>query len=186
MLASILILISLHLYSGFTTAHPTKPTTTTSSSSSSQAPPKTLNLTAIATRNNVSVLECWQLANPFVASSTPGVTGAEVLQLGQGGNVSLTVIPPRFDGGLHNAPVVQYVYFTSGLAVVSIPNSTASVRIKGGRDGLIIAADSTGAGHVTKYPSGQETVALLVPTLGGSLPGHSVLYEGGCRREDEL
>ncbi|KAI4197341.1 MAG: hypothetical protein LQ350_005961 [Teloschistes chrysophthalmus] len=174
MLASILILISLHLYSGFTTAHPTKPTTTTSSSSSSQAPPKTLNLTAIATRNNVSVLECWQLANPFVASSTPGVTGAEVLQLGQGGNVSLTVIPPR------------YVYFTSGLAVVSIPNSTASVRIKGGRDGLIIAADSTGAGHVTKYPSGQETVALLVPTLGGSLPGHSVLYEGGCRREDEL
>ncbi|KAL8774438.1 MAG: hypothetical protein Q9194_004027 [Teloschistes cf. exilis] len=162
MLAFIFILISLQLYSEFATAHNPPP-----------PPPKTLNLTAIATKNNVSVLECWQLANPLVASSTPGVTGAEVLQLGQGGNVSLTVIPPRFDGGLHNAPVVQYVYFTSGLAVVSIPNSTASVRIKGGRDGLIIAADTVGEGHVTKYPSNEETVALLVPTLGGSVPKHS-------------
>lgn len=80
----------------------------------------------------------------------------------------------------------RYVYFTSGFAVVSIPNSTASVRIKGGRDGLIIAADTVGEGHVTKYPSNEETVALLVPTLGGVVPKHSVLYEGGCRKEDEL
>ena len=68
-----------------------------------------LNLTAIAAANGESTLECWQLG-PFASSSVPGTAGALNLFLGDMSNATYTVIPPRFDGGLHTAPAVQYVY----------------------------------------------------------------------------
>lgn len=69
--------------------------------------PQYLNLTAISTVNNASVLECWELSSPFETSSEPGVAGAAFAQLGDGGAVSYAIIPADFDGGRHNAPVVQ-------------------------------------------------------------------------------
>ena len=35
-------------------------------------------------------------------------------------------------------------------------------------------------GHVTIYPSDQETVAIAVPFEGGEVPGYEVLKEGDC------
>ena len=67
-----------------------------------------LNLTAIATRNGNSVLECWQLPG-FAASAGAGTVGAMNLALGDLSNATYTVIPPRFNGGLHSAPSNQYV-----------------------------------------------------------------------------
>lgn len=67
-----------------------------------------LNLTTIATSNGSSVLECWQFPG-FAASSTPGVSGALNLFLGNTSNASYTVIPARFNGGVHTAPAAQYV-----------------------------------------------------------------------------
>lgn len=69
--------------------------------------PPTLNVTAISARNGASTIECWQLANPFKASTAAGVSGASFAQLGKAGPVSYALIPARFDGGLHNAPAVQ-------------------------------------------------------------------------------
>jgi hypothetical protein len=66
----------------------------------------TLNLTAIAASQGASVLECWQLPG-FVASSGAGTVGALNLFLGDLSNATYTVIPPRFDGGLHHAPAAQ-------------------------------------------------------------------------------
>ena len=40
-------------------------------------------------------------------------------------------------------------------------------------------------GHFTDYPTREQTVAIQIPTAGGVVPGHTVLYEGGCR-ESEL
>ena len=65
-----------------------------------------LNLTAIAARNGSSVLECWQLPE-FVTSATAGVAGALTLFLGDTANATYTVLPPRFNGGVHTAPAAQ-------------------------------------------------------------------------------
>lgn len=65
------------------------------------------NLTAIAVSANTSVLECWQLINPFVISDAPGTAGSATLQFGDLANATYTVLPPRFNGGLHRAPHMQ-------------------------------------------------------------------------------
>jgi len=65
-----------------------------------------LNLTAISASNGASVLECWQLPG-FVSSSVAGTVGALNLFLGDLSNATYTVIPSRFDGGVHNAPAPQ-------------------------------------------------------------------------------
>lgn len=65
-----------------------------------------LNLTAISAANGGSTLECWQLPG-VVASAGAGTVGALNLFLGDLSNATYTVIPPRFNGGVHNAPAAQ-------------------------------------------------------------------------------
>lgn len=81
----------------------------TSSACAASAPPlapPALNLTAISASNGNSVLECWALPG-FVASTQAGTVGALNLVLGDLANATYTVIPPRFNGGLHKAPAPQ-------------------------------------------------------------------------------
>lgn len=72
-----------------------------------QAKPNHLNITAISAKDGVSTIECWQLASPFKTSAEAGASGASFAQLGRAENASYGVIPPHFDGGLHNAPRLQ-------------------------------------------------------------------------------
>ena len=82
----------------------TTPTTATATD------PKTLNITTIAANaQKESVIECWQLTAPFIASAAAGTSGAVFAQLGETGATSYGLLPAEFDGGLHNAPVVQWV-----------------------------------------------------------------------------
>jgi hypothetical protein len=67
-----------------------------------------LNLTTIAARDGRSILQCW-LIPQFVQSATAGTAGALNLFLGETSNASYTVIPPRFNGGVHTAPAPQCV-----------------------------------------------------------------------------
>ena len=71
-------------------------------------PPPALNLTAIAAKDGNSIIECWALPG-FVASTGAGTVGALNLFLGDLANATYTVIPPRFDGGLHRDPAPQRV-----------------------------------------------------------------------------
>ena len=71
--------------------------------------PSRLNITTIGAANGQSTLECWQLSAPLVQSSQAGISGALIAQLGESGPTSYTLLPPQFDGGLHNAPAVQCV-----------------------------------------------------------------------------
>jgi hypothetical protein len=139
----------------------------------------------------------------FTTSSQAGTTGASILQLGNVANMSYSVIPPGFNAGLHNAPTPQYVSsrtsthlpilthlhserwvaFLSGLAHITLPNSTVDAYVLGGKNGFIFAADTAAVsaiGHSTNYPSNFETVALQIPT-GGTIPQHNVLYSGPCK-----
>lgn len=65
-----------------------------------------LNLTAIAASNGASVLECWQIGG-FASSAQAGTAGALSLFLGDAANISYTIIPARFNGGVHRAPAAQ-------------------------------------------------------------------------------
>lgn len=67
-----------------------------------------LNLTTIVARDGRSILQCWSISG-FMQSATAGTAGALNLFLGETTNASYTVIPPRFNGGLHTAPAPQCV-----------------------------------------------------------------------------
>ncbi|TFY61154.1 hypothetical protein EVJ58_g4702 [Rhodofomes roseus] len=137
--------------------------------------------TAIVTdAKNNSALECWQLNASVSVSSGAGTAGATSIQLGDLANATYTVLPPNFYGGVHNAPYPQWVVFTSGLAVVTLPNNPGTAYVPGGPNGVIIAVDTTGSGHNTSYPSNGETVALQIPFADGAVPPHTVVSEGPC------
>jgi hypothetical protein len=174
------------------------------SNTPSFVPPTFLNITALSAQNGSSVLECWQILPGFSTSSQAGTTGASILQLGNVANMSYSVIPPQFNAGLHNAPTTQYVTsrtftrspilthlpslerwvaFLSGLAHITLPNSTVDAYVPGGENGFIFAADTAAVsskGHSTNYPSNSETIALQIPT-GGTIPQHNVLHSGPCK-----
>ncbi|OQE25117.1 hypothetical protein PENSTE_c006G06752 [Penicillium steckii] len=150
---------------------------------------ETLNVTVLGAHNNKSTLECWALQPGFQTSNTAGTSGTEVLNLGpvggsQAGNSSYSVLPAEFDGGRHNAPALQWVIFLSGLAHITLPNSTTEAWIPGGKNGAILAldtADVSTLGHITKYPSKESTVALQIPLGEEGVPAHRVLHAGGCK-----
>ena len=71
--------------------------------------------------------------------------------------------------------------------MISVPGSKETANIKGGRHGLIFVADIAGLskqGHLTQYPSDQETRVLQIPTKEGVIPPHTVLYQGPCRKPE--
>ncbi|KAL8707612.1 MAG: hypothetical protein Q9220_007399 [cf. Caloplaca sp. 1 TL-2023] len=152
--------------------------------------PSTLNVTTItANTQKQSVIECWQLISPLVPTSVGGLAGGAFAQLGDAGNVSWGIIPPRTDGGLHNAPVVQFVGCLAGESVVTIPNSTQTVTIRGNRNGLVLAADIKDLsilGHRSVYASDRQTVIVQIPVAGNRVPAHRILHGGACLERMEL
>lgn len=72
--------------------------------------PQGLNITTLtANAKKESVIECWKVAD-LAVSDTPGIEGALVAPLAAPNKLNYFTIPPKFDGGLHNAPVVQCVF----------------------------------------------------------------------------
>ncbi|OTB06055.1 hypothetical protein M426DRAFT_319129 [Hypoxylon sp. CI-4A] len=160
----------------------------TSLSFGSVATSAKLNVTAIGAQDGSSTLECWQLSNPFSSSGDPGTAGSAVAQLGTLSNLSYTVIPSSYDGGLHNAPYKQWVIFTAGLADITLPDDNSThAYVSGGEFGVIFAADTADAstkGHRTEYPGVTETIALQIPTKDNTVPAHEVLHRGPCSQAD--
>ncbi|KAJ5224053.1 hypothetical protein N7468_008595 [Penicillium chermesinum] len=128
-----------------------------------------LNITTLAARNNRSTLECWALEPGFKTSTESGTAGSKSLNLGPiGGSSNSTygVIPANFNGGRHNAPTAQYAY------------------VAGGKNGAILAldtADVSKLGHITTYPSSENTVSFEIPLGAEGVPAHRVLYQGPCK-----
>ncbi|KZV63594.1 hypothetical protein PENSPDRAFT_202512 [Peniophora sp. CONT] len=159
----------------------------------------TLNVTALATLDGKSVLQCWALQPAFTTSSQTGTAGAEILQLGDLANASFSILPAHFNAGQHNAPNAQWVVFLSGLAHITLPEAALPISneteyvteawVAGGTYGTIFAADTqevSSFGHVTEYPSGEETRVLQIPTAGGLIPNHTILDATGPCVQSEL
>jgi hypothetical protein len=136
---------------------------------------------ALVTRHNRTFVECWKLTAPFKRSSTPGVNGAQVATVGNFTDLAYTILPPRYDGGLHTAPVPQLVHFLSGVAHVTVPqDESLNLWLVGGKSGFLFALDTAGTGHVTRYPSDEETVAITAPFSEAKVPDHELLFQGPC------
>ena len=98
----------------------------------------------------------------------------------------------------------RLVAFLSGVAHITLPNSTDDVWITGGKFGVIVVADRNGSdGHISQYPSAEDTVALQVswshlrvrkwvlterkiPFKDGVVPEHRVLRNKPCRWEEMI
>ena len=85
----------------------------------------------------------------------------------------------------------RLVVFLSGLIHLTLPfpasgNTTLDqAYIVGGANGILFAADTTGAGHITTYPGDQPTVTLQIRFTDGVVPQHRVLYPGPCHYESD-
>lgn len=69
----------------------------------------------------------------------------------------------------------------SGVAHITLPEcEDDGVWVIGGANGLIVAVDTTGSGHITTYPSDRETIALAIPFANATAPGYEVVNKGQC------
>lgn len=146
---------------------------------------KHLNITVTGAAFGNSVIQCWQLSAPLITSTQPGTQGSMVAQLGDLSNATYSIIPAGTNGGAHTAPYPQFVAFVAGAAKITIPGSTQEAFVHAGKNGLLFAADTAAlsrGGHVTVFT--KETFLMQVPTAGGIVPPHTVLYTGPCRGDE--
>lgn len=149
--------------------------------------PKTLIAPALITQNNHTTIQCWNFTlSPFTSSTSPGTQGALKTTLSSASNLTFSapsyiIIPPRFNGGLHTAPRAQLVHYLSGVAHITVPQDDGvELWLVGGKGGLVFALDTEGEGHVTKYPSDEETVVVTFGLEGEREGwGVEVLVDGG-------
>ncbi|KAJ6438886.1 Amidohydrolase family [Purpureocillium lavendulum] len=140
-----------------------------------------LDLTAISAKGGSSVFECWRLDARW--QFPPGAHGGPVgVTLGNFTSTSYSIIPAGFSGGLHNAPSRQFVLFASGEVHITLPNSTSDAWIKGGKNGLIIAADTA---DVSQYGHeltavGEDVASLQMPLMAGTDFDYQLLHPGPC------
>lgn len=70
---------------------------------------------------------------------------------------------------------------------MTLPNATGEAYVYGGKYGLIYADDTkdiSSWGHITRYPGGDETIAVTFPVRDGINPEHMVLHDGPCTTEE--
>jgi len=127
--------------------------------------------------DGTAYFECWSISTPFADYPT---VGSAIVGFADVSNISYVILPPRSDEGLHKPPHPIFFVLLSGLAHVSLPKGDGELWIMEGVNGLMVAADVTGDGHYTMYPSNKETIALQIPFLNGTMPKHEVLRDGVC------
>ncbi|KAF1999087.1 hypothetical protein P154DRAFT_494095 [Amniculicola lignicola CBS 123094] len=148
------------------------------------------NVTAIATVNNSSRLECWTLLS--IPKSGAGAVSYDIGNF-EGGFVGILPARTYKENTITHAPAVQFTIALSGLIHIRTPYSGLADHlneawIQGGKYGFVIAADTKASGsikgHVTEFPSDEPTWLAQFPTLGNAIPQHVVLHEGPCGQVD--
>ncbi|KAK7990295.1 hypothetical protein PG990_014575 [Apiospora arundinis] len=160
-----------------------------------------LNITALASRNQVSVLECWQLN----ASVPTQAMSAYNYFIGNTTGATWSIIEPNTTPGEAWAPAIQLTMVMNGLIRITAPAPSTDpdcIDFLGNRlptcpdvnvaymmpgtlaSSVIIAADlqstSTLRGHFTEFPSNEQTVLVQAPFVGNLIPEHVVLHDGAC------
>ncbi|KAH8675594.1 hypothetical protein BX600DRAFT_507820 [Xylariales sp. PMI_506] len=153
--------------------------------SASPALKEYLQLTAVVSAGDDgrAALECWEMAMPFFGYPT---VGSSISGLANVSNVSYVVLPSGSNEGLHKPPHPMFFVLLSGVAHVTLPHGDGDeLWIRAGVNGLIVAVDTRGDGHVTEYPGDQPAAALQIPFLDGVVPEHRVVKRGVCAADEE-
>ncbi|KAI1874504.1 hypothetical protein JX265_004712 [Neoarthrinium moseri] len=160
-----------------------------------------LNITALASVNGYSTIQCWQLP-------TAPVDAMSALNYGIGNTSKATwsIIEPRTVVGEAWAPSVQLSMVLNGMIHVSAPAAeelrNLSAVIDDSREAgppphveaylmpgtlassLVIAADMKAtsyiSGHWIEFPSNEPTVLVQTPFADNQVPEHTVLHDGPC------
>lgn len=84
--------------------------------------------------------------------------------------------------------ISRLVVFLSGLAHVTLPtNSSSDAWVMGGSStSLIIAADTTGSGHITTYPSDEITLSLQIPLENDAVLSHKIIGNEACHGTSQV
>jgi hypothetical protein len=90
--------------------------------------------------------------------------------------------------------LARFTIVLSGLVHIRAPDSTlgpsaSETWIQGGRNGLIIATDTSSRslhGHFTEFPSDTATVLVQIPMADGVIPEHDILHVGPCGWEETI
>ncbi|KAB8238248.1 uncharacterized protein BDW43DRAFT_263333 [Aspergillus alliaceus] len=145
--------------------------------------PQYLTATAVVEdARGSALLECWRFTSPFYEYPTVGMAHS----LANVSNITYVAIPPRSSEGIHKPPHPMIFVLLSGLAHVTLPDSDEEAWIMEGVNGLLVAADVSGFGHYTDYPSDKTTIALQVPFKDGHIPDHAVVHRGACRSASQV
>ncbi|KAL2018446.1 hypothetical protein VTK56DRAFT_865 [Thermocarpiscus australiensis] len=165
---------------------------------------RSLNITALSSRNGYSVIECWQLSSiPIDAMSAANYA------VGNTTMATWSRIEPRTIVGEAWAPHVQLSIILNGLIRITSPTpagggpSVSMCAQHGAYEGqgrpdtkvayimpgtvqssVLIAADlkgaSTIAGHYTEFPSDEPTILVQMPFENEKAPEHTVVHDGPC------
>lgn len=95
----------------------------------------------------------------------------------------MVILPPRSEEGWHKPPHPMLFVLLSGRSHVVTPHANGSQEVwidVAGPNQMVLALDSLGKGHLTYYPSDQETVALQIPLANVDDLQVDVLHDGGC------
>ena len=77
--------------------------------------------------------------------------------------------------------------FVAGAAKITIPDSIQEAHVHASKNGLVFAGDTaalSARGRFTIFT--KETFLMQVPTAGGIVPPHTVLYTGPCRGDEPM
>ncbi|ETS86116.1 hypothetical protein PFICI_04141 [Pestalotiopsis fici W106-1] len=160
-----------------------------------------LNISALASVNGSSTIQCWQLAAVPVEARS-----ALNFELGNTTEATWSIIQPQTVVGEAWAPAVQLTMVMNGMIHVSAPAAqhTGYSSTKEGSNvvgavppvqgyfvpgtlssSVLIAADlkatSNIAGHFTEFPGNEPTVLVQIPFVNNEPPKHTVLYDGQCK-----
>lgn len=79
--------------------------------------------------------------------------------------------------------------FLAGEVHVSLPHYNYTHSVIGGKNGLLVANDPHTSGHITAFPSDEQTVVLQVAWAEQSqkgAPAHRVRHDGPCKEKEQI
>ncbi|KAK2612546.1 hypothetical protein QQS21_001484 [Conoideocrella luteorostrata] len=139
--------------------------------------PSHLRLSAVVSgRDGKAAFECWQFENPFVKYPTVG----QATDLAQLSNVTYVVLPAGSNEGIHKPPHPMLFVLLTGTAHLTLPSTGETLHLEAGENGLIVANDMDGEGHISEYPAKHPSIALQLPFEGGQVPKHKIVRDGPC------
>src|SRR6266536_6361957 len=82
--------------------------------------------------------------------------------------------------------MIRFFTLLSGVAHITLPYLDDEAWVVDAVNPFLVAADVTGSGHYTNYPSNREAVALQLPFSDSIIPEHDIIHRGSCKFDGQV